>query len=534
MLLIRRFSFTYLLFTLVITIVTNTSYGQMNRIWERTLPDQIDWVKSSTLLPNGNIIFSGVYFDTVNSITKSTIALLDSAGTILSINSDYRGFEYVKIIIGGNGNVFAAATAADSINSNYKILVAIFDTSFSNQRFYFPRNFPVRHYAVRDICISKNNLIIASSLETGSILHALSVVCMDTAGNFLWERIDSIINFDNNAKLISDSLGGAFIAGSSSGVTPPPESIFISHYDSSGVISWTLVKSSINNSVHAEVKDFIADRWGNLYVTGEIADSAGNGFLMKMGVGGNIIWDLRTYNYLHQHSRIISDNSGNIYGTRSIYVNWVDMAVLHKRDSSGYIIDSIYVPVHAGYFDSSLNDIKFLNDSTIACVGSLNRYFTGELNSFFMTLDTSLDQYHYDVFDSTSAFLRYNSIFDGAGQTAYAFEHISDTTFNNYMQWAMVKYESPSITSGISLINSADPVIFPNPCPGNFNVQWSRDNNQPGIFRIYNSTGEQIFSDIIKTNSQKQYFNLELQPGLYYIIFENAHMRDCRKIFVIR
>ena len=530
---LKDLSTFYLLSVLAyLALVPQHSYSQITRDWEYSYNPINNYEASGqsiTVLPSGKTITAGLYKSSTGN-NKNAMLFLDESGAFLDVDTSNPGFGYRKVIYDGKGNVFAAATLSnDSLPIN-KTVVARFDTTFSNRQFFIPDStttFP--GYDVLDMSILSNSTIVVASHWDAFPLVNLSLICMDSTGIVLWERVDSIFEFGYDVKLLADSSGGVYVAGSGRDTSTSINFIFISHYSSTGVRDW-FVKQYSSQSF-ADMNDIIMDVNKNLYVSGTVMDSTGQvGILMKLDTLGNVLWDkpIQPLSYL----RLTSDDNGNIYGA-VVPQNGIDVLTIEKLDSSGtFIISNSYQ--NSFYFTSDLGDFRMLKNGIIAATGGLYVLSFPKTDLFFVALDTSLNILGNDIYNSINLLgEKGHAMCESTDGNVYVCGRFN---FENQFETSNIgvaKYDLSGLINGITNITSVDLEIFPNPSIGNFTMRWRATPMGKINIQIFNSLGMNVFNDAPSETLGQIEYHLNLIPGIYHAVVETDHKRIVTKISIV-
>ncbi len=530
----KQISFkTYLLFLILIAgiLMHNNVFSQISRTWDYSYSPNGNYEssgKSITVLPSGKTVTSGIY-QSVSGRNKNALLFIDESAAFLDIDTSNPGPGYVKVKQDNHGNIFAAATLYNDSLPISKIVVARFDTTFAVRHFYVPDSsttFP--GYDVLDMEILSNSSFVVASHWDAFPLVCLSLLCMDSAGTVLWERVDSSFGFSYDVKLLADSSGGLFAAGSGRDTTTSLNFIFVSHYTSNGVRDWTLKQYSTQS--FADLNDMIIDVNKNIYVSGILMDTIGQvGILMKLDTTGNLLWkkSILPLSYL----RLLSDNHGNIYGSK-VPQNGLDVLSIEKLDSSGALIDSSSFQLTA-YFTSELGDIRMLDNGIIGATGSLFVLSFPKSDLFFAAFDTSLNLLGYDIFDSLNLLGENGkSITEGVDGSVYVcgrFNYENNLETSNI---GVAKYDLSGIFNEIKNYKTNSFMIFPNPSSGNITMKWPTDQESNKYIYVLNSLGKEEFRDVLPGSLRQVEYNLNLKPGLYQVVIVTSNSRLVTKISI--
>jgi hypothetical protein len=530
----KQISFKAYLLSVILSscVLTNHYvYSQISRSWDYSYSPSGNYESSGkniTILPSGKTITSGIY-QSVSGIKKNALLFIDESGVFLDIDTSNPGPGYVKVKHDGHGNIFAAATLSNDSLPISKIVVARFDTAFSVRRFYVPDSsttFP--GYDVLDMEVLNNSSVVVASHWDAFPLVCLSLLCMDSAGTVLWERVDSAFEFSYDITLLADSSGGLFAAGSGRDTATALNFIFVSHYTSAGIRNWTLKQYSTQS--FADMNDIIIDINKNIYVSGILMDTVGQvGILMKLDTTGNLLWkkSILPLSYL----RLLSDYHGNIFGCK-VPQNGLDVLRIEKLDSSGTLMDTSSFQLSA-YFTSELGDVRMLNNGIIGATGSLYVLSFPKSDLFFAAFDTSLNLIGYDIFDSLNLLgesgRSMTEAIDGSVYVCGRFNYENNLETSNI---GVIKYDLSGIINGIKNYTTNGFLIFPNPSSGNITMKWPADQESNTHIYILNSIGKEEFRDVLPGTMKQVEYNLNLKPGLYQAVIITSNSRLVTKISI--
>ena len=529
----KFYSAFYLCIVLTFLVLApHVAHSQINRSWEYSYNPINNYeasARSISVLPSGRTITAGVYKSSTGN-NKNTLLFIDESGVYLNVDTSNPGFGYRKVIYDGKGDVFAAATLSnDSLPIN-KIVVVRLDTSFSNIQYFVPDStttFP--GYDVLDMAVLSNSTIVVASHWDAFPLVNLSLLCMDYNGAVLWERVDSSFEISYNVKLLADSSGGLFVAGSGRDTSALLNFVFISHYSSSGVRDWFVKQYS--SQPYAGMNDITMDVFKNLYVPGALMDSTGQvGILMKLDSLGNVLWDrpIQPLSYL----RISTDVRGNIYGA-VVPQNGIDILTIEKLDSSGVFMNSNSIQ-NTFYFTSELGDFRMLKSGILAATGSLYVLSFPKSDLFVAAFDTSLNVFGYDIYNSLNQLgEKSNEMCESDDGNVYVCGRFN---FENQFETSNIgvaKYDLSGLINGLEKSYSNDLAIFPNPSSGSFTLRWQQPMTDKINFHIYNCFGVEVFYDTRPGGVGEVSYQLNLISGVYQAVLESGGRRLVCKITIL-
>jgi hypothetical protein len=338
---------------------------------------------------------------------------------------------------------------------------------------------------------------------------------------------------------------------------------YLVKYDANGNILWVKTSSTPSNSCWLGFDNITIDSFGNLYITGTVADTAyfgsltftGNtsdAYLMKCDTSGNPIWSWRskaasTNSYAVPHG-IITDNAGSIYingdvidtnnfgSTRLIGGVACDIffakyspsgnliwAKQSHHDSSAWHGYSLDVDKNNNIFFSGGGG--FGNDSIVFLNDTLGITYPADA-SILMKLDTSAKVLCSSII-RTGGEDNNCVVCDPSGKYIYLGGDISDTiTFGNdhlapigelpfVARWQPCSNPNTEAISNIQPIKEAV-TLYPNPNNGRFTIklQGVRDKEQ---VEIYNMLGEKIYSSALSIHNSTFSIDLGTKPAGVYL-----------------
>ncbi len=508
--------------------------SQVSRIWDYSFNPQNNLEASGSsivALPSGKTITGGIYKNSNVSVNKNTLILVDDAGVLIAADTSTIGSGFKKVIYDGQSNVLAMATLQDDSLPINKIIVARFDTTFSIQQFLIPdTTLTSPGYQTLDMALSSTGQIIVASNWDAFPLICLSVMCMDTTGHVLWERVDSSFQFSYDVKLIADSSGGVFAAGSGRDTSTSEDYIFVTHFTSTGIRDWTFTYYSPAH-FFADMTDFVRDIYGNLYISGNVMDTTGQvGCLIKADSSGNVLWNKQVMPLAY--TKIITDHSGNTYGA-TVPLNGVDVFIIDKRDSSGTIVNTSTFQL-PGYFASELNDLKLLDGGLIAATGGIFVQSFPKSDLYMTILDTSLNYQGYDIYDSLN-FLGETGreLIQSVDGSIYVCGRIRYENQLETCNIGVVKYDISGIVQLSETETNPDFKIYPNPSTGNFRIINTNPEYGDLSISIFDNSGTEVFHNIKIRRADETNYYLNLSPGFYFVAVESEGKRIVQKLVIL-
>jgi len=516
------------------TISFQEAYSQVNRLWDYSYNPPNNYESSGrsvAVLTSGKSLCGGIFRNSSNFNTRNILVFIDDNGTLLDLDTTVSGSGYSKVIYDGRSHFIAAATLINDSLPISKIVVARIDTNFADKQFLIPDSSTVSPgYDVLDLSVlSNSNIVVASHWDAFPVV-SLSLMCMDTTGAVLWERVDSSFQFSYDVKLLADGLGGLYAAGSGKDTSTADDFIFVSHYTANGQRDWFITYYSPAH-FFADLTDLIPDDAGHLYASGTVMDTAGQrGFLMKIDTTGSILWNKPVIPF--SYSRIIADPGGNIYGVK-VPLNGITAFSIDKLDSSAVLTDSAFFqPI--GYFASELGDIGINSQGLITLTGGLFVLSFPKSDLFLAAYDTSLNLLGYDIYDSLNLLgENAKSLVNGSEGSVYI---CGRTNYENQFETStigVVKYELPDIINTVNSLQEAEIILYPNPSSGSINIRFLNSQHDKAVFHIYNTTGREVFKTLIPESTPEMKFHSTLPCGFYTAILELGKARRIFKMCIV-
>lgn len=151
----------------------------------------------------------------------------------------------------------------------------------------------------------------------------------DVEGNHRWTKQFGTDSLDEARGISSDGLGHIYVTGRTdgslvSGVVNSNSDAFLQQYDTDGNLLWTRHFLGDETDPFASTRGVAADRYGNVYVTGnsigglpgDLGIAEGDAFLAKFDSTGELHWSTRfggAEDLTHISWDITVDNLGNIF-----------------------------------------------------------------------------------------------------------------------------------------------------------------------------------------------------------------------------
>lgn len=295
-----------------------TKYDSLGNLeWAKQIGGNfVDEGKSITIDTFGNVIITGVFWETVDFDPSSNVYNLTSAGgwDVCVVKLDTSGnFLWAKQM-GGNQNDYGQHITVDADGNIYSI--GYFD-------------------GIGDFDPGNGVAILSSGGALDTFISKL-----DSAGNFLWAKQFS--GFDNNlgSSIAVDSSGNIYTTGwfwetvdfdpgnsTFNLISDGNNDIFISKLDSSGNFVWA---KKLGGSGFSYATAITVDALENVYSTGFFSESVdfdpnvnnvsliSNGghdaFISKLDTSGNFLWAKQLGGTTNDSSRAIAlDQSSNLY-----------------------------------------------------------------------------------------------------------------------------------------------------------------------------------------------------------------------------
>ncbi|MBD2461813.1 SBBP repeat-containing protein [Oscillatoria sp. FACHB-1407] len=255
-----------------------------NQQWIRRIATNTnDYIRGLSTDPAGNIYLAGLTLHSSSTGSAGFIAKYDTNGNQLWIDNSLRSNtlgdipEVSDIAIDRSGNLYITGVTAGSLGGTN------------------PRNFTF------DAWVAK----------------------YDSNGSRLWIRQLGTAESESSTSIAVDSLGNAYIGGTTSGVLGTSNAggsgdAWFAKYDTNGSLQWVrqFGTSGIGNEA---VSGITVDSSDNVYLTGDTAGAPGQlwaenkPWLVKYNANGDRLWSTQFGTFLTDSSDIAVDGGNNIY-----------------------------------------------------------------------------------------------------------------------------------------------------------------------------------------------------------------------------
>jgi hypothetical protein len=523
-----------LFFIIMLLLNGIDSNAQVNRIWDYTFDPISNYEASGnsiTVLPSGKAVGVGVFRNSSVQSTKNALICTDENGNLFYVDTMVLGAGFKMVLYDGFSNLYAAATLNSDTLSISKLVVAKFDTGFSSVQYFVPDSGTTSPgYNVLYLTMLSNGNIAIASRWDAFPYRCLSLYCLDPAGNVLWERVDSSFQFGYNVRIIADSSGGLYAAGSGRDTSNSDDFIFITHLKTDGASDWTYRYYSPAQIV-ADMRDIELDITGHLYIAGNVMDTAGQvGILMKLDTLGNVLWNNPVSALAF--TKICTDYDGNIYGA-AVPLNGIDVYTIEKFDSAGTSLSSSAFQL-SGYFASELGDLQMLNGSVFVATGGLFVWSVPVSDQFLVAMDTSLNVIGYDIFDSLNGLgEKAHSIAFGINGDVYVCGRVNYEDQFETSNIGIAKYEVINIINKVSEVNKNNFEVYPNPSQGEITFRWDHTLGEQALIKVFDNKGVEVFHAQIKVLIGQKSYRLNLETGLYHATIETDQGRMVKKICIL-
>ncbi|MCK5857522.1 MAG: T9SS type A sorting domain-containing protein [Bacteroidales bacterium] len=425
-------------------------------------------------------------------------------------------------------------------------------------------------------------------IPPANAMSNMYLVKLDSLANYVWATFTtytSIWGKTNTKSLIIDRYNNIYTTGTFGGnvdFDPGPDTLllpghvsgnflaFIQKYDQNGNFLWAKSYGRENNT---DPMSLATDTFGNIYSTGFFDDSTdldpgpdtlifytqGPGsysrgaYLQKLNTTGNLIWAgiLQGNQGVSDGWDINVDNNGNIFLTGK-YGATVDFDIgpnVHNSTSSNfasYILklsqcktlttdyvtacDSLIWMDGVTYYQSTQSAYFTLPSSTgcdsIICL-SLN----------IPQIDASVSVSSYGVFSSNQNLASYQWLDCNNGLAALVGDTLQTFTPTLNGSYAVAINLGGCVDTSVCIpisnvsieeIAGYNIKLYPNPNTGKFVLDLG--NMQAAEVRILNTIGQEIF---VAHNIKNQYFNMDLQAGIYFMEIRSESVSKTIK-FVVR
>ena len=236
---------------------------------------------------------------------------------------------------------------------------------------------------------SAGNVYVGGRCQGATNSNEAAIVKLDSTAALQWSRtLGTNSGTDRFYGLACDSSDNVIAAGQYDAYTQGGNDGVVAKYNSSGTLQWqrTLGGSS---SANDSFNDVAVDSSGNIYVTGKIALSNRNQYLIaKYNPSGTLQWQKRygagSSGQSGEAESVAVDSSGNVYSAGNINSNYYNSTVV-KLNSSGVLqwareqgdsnfnngrvitdsSDNVYVAVRGGSYPGGLNVFKYNSSGTL-------------------------------------------------------------------------------------------------------------------------------------------------------------------------
>ncbi len=244
--------------------------------------------------------------------------------------------------------------------------VAVPDIQWTQQwgTIFFDSGQAVAAGALNDVFVAGN---IGTSPEDGYLRR------YGAAGNLIWNRSLSTTAEDTATGVAADNLGNSYVVGTTSGALEGPSNglhdIYISKYDSNGVVVWG------HQYGMAQEEEFAfgtaLDGIGGLYVAGHVAtaSSGQEAYLAKFSTNGALLWDRQFGTSGDDISRgTAADALGNVFVAGYVTERTANAQVgyVRKYNTDGTL-----------QWDRQFPGGGYAEATSVATDGSGNAYVTG-------------------------------------------------------------------------------------------------------------------------------------------------------------
>ena len=215
--------------------LSENSSGQVNRLWDYDFIPTGNYESigySIAALPSGVNITGGIYKNINNTNSLNALIVLNSAGGLLHADTVTAGFGFVRVLYDGFSSVYAVGSLHNDTNTARNLLICKMDTVTWQTNFFVPDSSATIYYDPLDMSfLSSGNLIVASRMDNFP-LYRLALTSMNPSGSVAWQVVDSSFEINYDLKILPESSGGFFVAGSGRDTSTTYDFIFVSHFNS--------------------------------------------------------------------------------------------------------------------------------------------------------------------------------------------------------------------------------------------------------------------------------------------------------------
>lgn len=362
-----------------------------------------------------------------------------------------------------------------------------------------------------------------------SAMDKIYVAKLDSSGNPVWLKsstytgtasISDYHRIGTQVKgLAIDNLGNVYVAGvifsrsSTFGtititktVTNSNSNLFITKYDSSGNVGWANTAPT-NSSANSLVSDLATDSNNNVYLLGQIYNSATNfggtslnfpgnygSFLVKYAMNGSVVWA--------KSGKIASDAQPNT----GLGYNFFDRIFIDSNNN-------VYVTGVFGNYTNFGNNMVMQTPNWAGNLFSIKYDSSGNVSDFYKIAD-SVNSRNSQILDISGDVLYYTGYTGDATFALGGITIINNPTFKPYTYIA-----KRDKRLSIEEHSGKDFSIYPNPSQESIYVS-GLDSAENRVFTVFDMTGKKIKSLEFTNNDTIAIDIKDLASGSYILKIE--------------
>ena len=330
----------------------------------------------------GNIYTAASMADTVNTLSKIMLVKYNAAGVQQWIqyydNADasYNGSYLKKILVDRAGNAYLCGYGIGGSTNGKDFLLVKYDNTGSMQfSDYLDAGSNIDDYVTSACFDTHGNIILAGYGNRGGSTGDDIFVCSFTNvgslnWSYLWNNIAS--NDEDQALAVAaDTTGNVFITGSTYQSATGRDMVTLK-LNSSGAMQWTKIYSYSGDGNDDRGFSVVADAAGNSYVTGATADWN----TIKYDPSGNVLWNQHYTTFdlsRFDEKKVLLDTAGNVISVGNAFVSTAEQNnfVVNKYTKAGVLLWSANVNGPAGG-----ESVEVMYDALVDSAGYI--YVTGK------------------------------------------------------------------------------------------------------------------------------------------------------------
>ena len=247
------------------------------------------------------------------------IVKLHSAGKesywIATVVQSGQSFNTRALTVDNSGNVYIGGRCQGASNSNECAIVKLDEEGVLQWSKTLGTNSGTDNFYGL-ACDSSNNVIAAGQYDASSQGGNDGILAKyNSVGGLMWQRAlgGSGSNNDGFNDVAVDSSGNIYVTGKIA--LSAVNQFLIAKYNSSGTLQWQKRYGSSGSGQHGEAQSVAVDSSGNVYSAGYINGPYYNGTVVKLNSSGALQWARQqapNHNEYNE-SRVITDSSNNVY-----------------------------------------------------------------------------------------------------------------------------------------------------------------------------------------------------------------------------